>query len=129
MAGLLAAWGRSGAVGEGRAEGPGAYSKAAAERQGLLTPWRGATPSCCVDTDWEGAPQAWLSAPFGTWACVGDLTTKGGLLCPVPCRGRGQPTSSFIALILYLQSLNLGKGRKERGKEGRNPLGFLWRGG
>lgn len=47
--------------------------------------------------------------------------------CAVP--GGGQPTSSFIALILYLQSLNLGKGRKERGKEGRNPLGFLWRGG
>lgn len=46
--------------------------------------------------------------PEHKWVC----------LCAVVCWGRAQPTSSFIASMLNLQSLNLGKGRKEERKEG-----------
>lgn len=63
----------------------------------------------------------WISAPSVTWACVS---------LPVACCWGvgGQLSCSVSAVMLNLQSLNLGEGRKERGKEGRNPPGFLWRG-
>lgn len=90
-----------------------------AEPQGRLT-------LAVCDLPVKGLPRAG-TAPSLTWGCVWVRNRGVGLS---GLRGvlRAGPAYLQLHCSSAPQRLNLGEGRKERGREGRKPFGFLWRG-